>query len=106
VKKPPSNGGSPGILGKLWLAMNLQVETYPGHAGADMIRRFYLGGRPVEVVENVDRWHGGDYRYFKVKGDDGNLYILRLDDVRGEWDLTMFQTQRPRGISKVLHAKK
>lgn len=45
-----------------------------------MPRRFRLDGRDVEIIETVDRWHGPDYRYFKVKGDDGNLYILRLED--------------------------
>jgi hypothetical protein len=30
--------------------------------------------------------------YFKFKGNDGNLYILRLDEDRVEWDLTLFQT--------------
>jgi hypothetical protein len=85
--------------------MNLQVETYPGHASAEMIRRFYLGGRAVEVIENLDQWHGLDYRYFKIKADDGNIFILRFDETRAEWDLTMFQSQPRGGVSKVLHAK-
>jgi len=32
-----------------------------------------------------------DYWYFKIKGNDGNLYILRFDEGRVEWELTMFQ---------------
>jgi hypothetical protein len=40
------------------------------------------------------QWHGADYRYFKVKGDDGNFYILRFDEARSEWDLTMFQSPK------------
>lgn len=86
--------------------MDLRVETYAGHAGAGMIRRFHLGGRAVEVAENLDQWHGGDYRYFKVKADDGNLYILRLDDRSGAWDLTLFDSRQGRTVSKVLHARK
>ena len=31
---------------------------------------------------------GPDYCYFKVKGEDGNLYILRMDMGRAEWELT------------------
>ena len=86
--------------------MDLKVETYPGSAGAELIRRFHLGGRAVEVAENLDQWHGRDYRYFKIKGEDGNLYILRFDETRAEWDLTMYRTERIGGILKFLHAKR
>lgn len=82
--------------------MKLQVETFPGEAGTDMIKRFRLGERTLDVVENMDQWHGEGYRYFKVKADDENLYILRCDDADGDWDLTMFKTQ-PRGPLKSLH---
>jgi hypothetical protein len=30
-----------------------------------------------------------DHRYFKIRGDDGALYILRNDVVTGRWELTM-----------------
>jgi hypothetical protein len=72
--------------------MRIEVESYAGYGGIEMPRRFRLDGRDVEVIENVDQWYGSDYRYFKVKGDDGNLYILRLDEAHSEWALTMFQS--------------
>ena len=81
--------------------IGLEVETFPGEAGTDMIRRFRLGERMREVTENVDQWHGAGYRYFKVKTDDGNLYILRFDEARRDWDLTMFKP--PPRILKSLH---
>jgi hypothetical protein len=62
-----------------------------GDGGIEAPRRFRLDSREVDVVENLDQWHGPDYRYFKVTGSDGNLYILRYDEVRGEWELTLFQ---------------
>lgn len=71
--------------------MRLKVESEAGYRGFELPRRFCLDGRKVEVIENVDQWLGPDYRYFKVKCDDGNLYILRLDESRSEWDVTMFQ---------------
>ncbi len=64
-----------------------------------MPRRFFFDGRGVEVAENIDQWHGPSYRYFKVKGDDGNQYILHLDETRAEWDLTLFQSARAEGLS-------
>ena len=71
--------------------MQVQVETYLDEDGVEKLRRFYLAGRKIEVAENLDQWHGADYRYFKVRGDDGNIYILHLDEFRAEWALTMYQ---------------
>ncbi len=71
--------------------MQVEVESYAGHRGAEMLRRVRMDGRNIEIVENIDQWHGAGYRYHKVKGQDGNLYILRLDERRAEWELTMFQ---------------
>ena len=71
--------------------MHIQVDIYVGHGGVEMPRRVHIDGREVDVVENLDQWHGANYRYFKFKGHDGNLYVLRLDEDRAEWDLTLFQ---------------
>ena len=54
--------------------------------------RFRFDGSEVEIVEIVDQWYGPDYCYFKIKGNDGNLYILRFDESRVAWELTMFQS--------------
>jgi hypothetical protein len=71
-------------------ALEVHVESEPGDLGVKP-KRFRLNGRDVEIVENLDQWQGPDYRYFKVKGDDGNLYILHFDEGRAAWELTMFQ---------------
>ncbi|MGN7735238.1 hypothetical protein [Ensifer sp. 22564] len=67
--------------------MQVQVETFVDDGGVEKIRRFYLNGRQVEVVENLDQWHGADYRYFKVRGGEGDVYILYLDVHRTQWAL-------------------
>jgi hypothetical protein len=69
----------------------IEVECYSGHRGEETPRRFRLGERRVEVIEVVDQWLAPDHRYFKVRGDDGDTYILRHDPGRHIWDLTMFQ---------------
>jgi hypothetical protein len=74
--------------------MQVQVESYVDEGGVKKLRRFYLAGREIEVAENIDQWHGVDYRYFKVKGKDGNIYILHLNEVRAEWSLTMYQRSK------------
>jgi hypothetical protein len=74
--------------------MDIDVETQPGHRGMLMPRGFELGVRRVAVVDTIDQWFGPDYRYIKVKGDDGGLYILRVHDVHATWQLTMFASPR------------
>ena len=73
--------------------MRIEVESDAGDSGIEKLKRMRLDGRVVEIVETIDRWPGQDYYYFKVKGDDGNLYILRVDEARRDWELTMFQRQ-------------
>ena len=75
--------------------MKVQVEHCAGHLGVELPVRFRFDGREVEIVENIDQWYGPDYCYFKIKGNDGNFYILRFDEGRAEWELTMFQSSGP-----------
>ena len=75
--------------------MDVRVDCYAGHRGEETPRRFELGGCGREVVEVIDRWYGPDHRYFKVRADDGGVYILRHDEPTGRWELVVFtQEQR------------
>ena len=46
------------------------------------------------VEEVVDQWYGPDAAFFKVRADDGNLYILRHQGVGDEWRLESFRRLR------------
>jgi hypothetical protein len=59
-----------------------------------MPRKLNFGGHQVDVLETLDQWYGPDYRYIKVRGTDGGLYILRFDEPQTEWELTMFKNAR------------
>jgi hypothetical protein len=74
--------------------MRIHVEHQAGHRGTLMPRRLRFGARWVDVVETLDQWFGPDYRYVKVLGDDGGLYIVRFDELCAEWELTMFKAHR------------
>jgi hypothetical protein len=50
-----------------------------------------MGERVIEVAEILDRWLAPDHRYFKVRGGDGDIYILRYDGLADSWELTMFR---------------
>jgi hypothetical protein len=71
--------------------MQVQVETYLDEGGVEKLRRFRLDGRMFEVTDNIDQWHGPVYRYAKVGGNDGGVYILRFDEARSEWELIMYR---------------
>lgn len=72
----------------------IRVECHAGYWDEDEPRRFYLGARPVEVTEVVDRWLAPEHRYFKVRGDDGATYIIRHDVRSDRWELTLFDSGR------------
>ena len=72
--------------------MQVQVETHSGYGGVEVPRRFRLDGREIEAIETLDEWSGRNDRYFKVRGGDRSLYILRFDELRAEWELIMFQS--------------
>ncbi|MDQ8730225.1 hypothetical protein [Bradyrhizobium sp. LHD-71] len=78
--------------------MRIQVEARAGHRDMPMPRALCFDGRRLDVVETLDQWFGPDHRYVKVRTHDEALYILRYDELRAHWELTMFE--RP-GLSMV-----
>ena len=76
--------------------MIVQVECYAGHRGEETPRKFQLGVREVAVAAVVDRWLDPDHRYFKVRGDDGALYVLRHDPNSGVWEVCVFDRRGPK----------
>jgi len=71
--------------------MDVKVDCHAGYRGEETPRRFDIEGRRVEVVEVIDRWFGPDHRYFKLRGHDGAVYLLRHDEPADRWELKLFQ---------------
>ncbi|MBI4873814.1 MAG: hypothetical protein HY822_04170 [Acidobacteria bacterium] len=73
--------------------MNVEVFCYSGYKGDERPVRFRLGSTDYQVEDILDRWYGPDDTYFKVRADDGNLYILRRRSSapEGEWSLEAFR---------------
>jgi hypothetical protein len=69
----------------------IRVECYAGHRGEQEPRRFWIGTRAVVVAEILDRWLAPDHRYFKLRADDGAVYILRHATHADRWELTLFE---------------
>lgn len=71
--------------------MILQVDTVAGLFGEPEPSAFTLGTQRIGVITIIDRWLSQEQGYFKVKADDGAIYILRHDEQTGQWELTLFQ---------------
>ena len=48
-----------------------------GPKGVEKLRRICFDSRQIEIAENIDQWHGADYRYFKVRGATGACNHIR-----------------------------
>jgi hypothetical protein len=70
----------------------IRVECYAGHRADTEPRRLFIGAREVTVTEVIDRWLDPLYRYFKLRGDDGGIYLIRQDTVNDRWELTLFDS--------------
>ena len=69
----------------------VHVECYAGHRGNQRPLRFTLGARTYEVSEIEDQWYSPDSIYFRVRADDGNVYVLRHDETEDHWLLDAFR---------------
>ena len=76
--------------------MRLRVECYSGYKVDERPVRFQLNTNDYFVEEVLDQWYGPDDAYFKVRADDGNLYILRRETSvpEGEWTLESFRKDK------------
>ena len=83
-------------------AITLRVECYSGGRADERPVRFYLGEQAYFVEEILDQWYGPSDLFFKVRADDGNLYILRNDrsTPEGKWTLESFRQLSPKRESK------
>ena len=70
--------------------LKIKVSSYAGHQAEVLPRSFCFGKREIIVEDIIDRWLAPEYRYFKIRGDDNAIYILRYDVVNDFWELTMF----------------
>ena len=75
------------------MSPRVRVECYSGYKAGERPVRFYLGEREYRVIEVLDQWYGPEATYFRVKADDGHLYVLRHDrnPLEDAWELESFR---------------
>ena len=67
--------------------LSLNVECYAGHRGEQTPRTLILGDGRIAVAEVLDAWLAPEYRYFKLRGEDGDTYLVRHDERSNTWEL-------------------
>jgi len=75
--------------------MPLKVQTYSGFKADERPVSFTFGEKVCWVEEVIDRWYGLDHAYFKLRGDDGNLYVLRHQTENDEWEMVLMEAGCP-----------
>lgn len=70
----------------------IRVECYAGYRAEEAPRVFFIGQREIGVSEIIDRWLDTAYSYFKLRGDDGGIYILRYDLTADSWEMILFDS--------------
>jgi hypothetical protein len=78
------------------VGMELEVQCDSGGKADERPVSFRLRGRLFFVEEILDQWYGPDDSFFKLRADDGNLYILRRSRgaPEGIWSLEAFRSER------------
>lgn len=73
--------------------MVVRVECYSGFKAEERPVRFRLDDHDHMVEEILDQWYSPDATYFKVRSDDGNLYVLRhrISPQEDAWTLESFR---------------
>jgi len=70
----------------------VRVDCYAGHRAEESPRRFFIGKREILVIDIIDRWLDPAHSYFKVRGDDRGIYILRYAQETDAWEMILFDS--------------
>ena len=65
--------------------MKIHVECHSGHKVNERPIKFWIGDRVVFVESIEDQWHGTNALYFRIRADDGNIYVLGYDEADDIW---------------------
>jgi len=73
--------------------MKVQVQCYAGRKAEERPVRFRVDEHEYLVREVLDEWYGPEDVFFKVRADDGGVYVLRhrTSVPDGEWEIVSFR---------------
>ena len=71
--------------------MNVHVECYAGHRADEEPRVIEIDGNRLCVLGIAHRWQDMGARYFQVRAEDCDRYLLRHDERSDEWSVVEVQ---------------
>ena len=74
--------------------MGIRVECYSGRKADERPIKFWMESAVLFIESIEDQWASPDVRYFRVRADDGNSYLLRHDETRDQWALESFRSEQ------------
>ena len=74
--------------------MTVQVQCYSGRKADERPIRVGIGDHVFMVEDVVKQWYGPEDTFFRVRADDGNVYLLRLERATSAWSMEWPQNAR------------
>ena len=74
--------------------LEVRVECYAGSRGEETPRCLYLGPRRIRVEAVLEQWLAPEHRYFRLRGEDGGVYVVRYGIAADRWELTLVDSGR------------
>jgi hypothetical protein len=69
---------------------DIKVDCNAGYRGEQTPIIINFRQRAIQVLEVIDCWLSPNHRYFKIKGDDHAVYIIRHDPYNLCWQLSFY----------------
>jgi len=67
--------------------MKVHIECHAGHRADEEPRVIEIDGKRLRVLGIARRWQDVDARYFQVRLEDGDRYVLRHDERSDDWSV-------------------
>ena len=67
--------------------MSLRIDVDEFSDDIAKLVSFWLEDEVYEIAEVLAEWRGASALYFKVKADEGKVYVLWYDGAEDEWTL-------------------
>jgi hypothetical protein len=80
----------------------VDVDCYCGRKPDERPVRFRIDGHEYIVRDVVDEWYGPHDAFYKVRADDGNLYVLQHEAATpdGIWRLVSYRQSLPETLKR------
>ena len=69
------------------ICTKIEVDAYSGYKANERPLSFLYQQEKMVVEEVIDRWYGVESDYFKVRANDGKVYLIKWHRILDVWTL-------------------